>query len=168
MTDGMALSFTVDDTAHAVSIAARRPDLVVAVDGREYVVSETPAGDADCVRLSIGGQTCEVWRTQEGDRVHLRLAGRSFSVGYEDPITAAHHQAGGEDVLRADMPGVVVSIDCAAGRPVASGDVLMVTESMKMQINVVAPRDGTVEAVLVEAGETFEKGAELVKLQEEA
>lgn len=163
----MSLAFILDGEPHALSIAARRPELVVTVDGRRHVVSESTTQDADCVRLTIDGRDIEVWRAHEGDELHLRMNGRSFSVGYADPITAAHQQAGGEDVLRADMPGVVVSIGCAPGQHVAAGDVLVVTESMKMQINVVAPRDGTVEAVHVTAGETFDKGAELVKLHEE-
>ena len=47
------------------------------------------------------------------------------------------------------------------------GDVLMVTESMKMQVSVTAPRDGTIETIHVAAGDSFDKGAELIKLHED-
>lgn len=167
MNDRMHLTFTLDGEAHAVSIAARRPELVVTVDGHAHVVGESATPDPDTLRLEIDGRAYDIIRTWEGDQLHVRCRGRNFTVDYADPVTAAHQQAGGDDVLRADMPGVVVSVDCKAGQQVESGDVLLVTESMKMQVSVVAPRDGTIEAVLVEAGETFDKGAELVKLHED-
>jgi biotin carboxyl carrier protein len=39
---------------------------------------------------------------------------------------------------------------------------------MKMQINIVAPRDGVVEAVYVEVNQTFDKGAQLISLHAES
>ncbi|MEQ8659248.1 MAG: biotin/lipoyl-containing protein [Gammaproteobacteria bacterium] len=160
----IAFPFTLDGATHLVTIRARRPALVVEVDGRCYTVREQAApGDGD-TRLSIDGREHRVCRARESDRVHVKLDHTSFSVGYQDPVTAAQHEAGGDDVLRADMPGVVVSVNAAPGASVASGDVLLVIESMKMQINVVAHRDGSVETVHVEVNQNFDKGAELVSL----
>lgn len=163
----MAFTFELDGAAHAVTIDRRRPELVLGVDERRYVVRETATADADCVELCVDGNVYRVWRTWEGDRIHLRIDGRSWSVGYEDAITAAQHQAGGDDILRADMPGVVVGVHCESGDAVCSGDALMVIESMKMQINIVAPRDGVVDAVHVETNEAFDKGAVLISLHAE-
>jgi acetyl/propionyl-CoA carboxylase alpha subunit len=162
-----AFQFILADEAHTVDIAARRPDLVLDVDGARHAVRETPAGDGDAVLLDIGGRSYRVWRVREGNRVHLHLGGRSFSVGYEDAIAQARHEAGGDAVVRADMPGVVVAVHRAAGESVTAGDTLLVIESMKMQINIVAPRDGVVEVVHVEATQTFDKGSVLVALAEE-
>ena len=161
-------SFTLDGVEHGVSIAARQPGLVLTVDGRAHQVSESGALNEQCALLEVDGRSYQVWRTWEGNRVHLRIGNRSFSVGYEDAITAAQHHAGGDDTLRADMPGVVVAVNASAGAHVAAGDVLIVIESMKMQINIVAPRDGTVESVHVEVNQTFDKGAQLISLHAEA
>ncbi|MEQ8234202.1 MAG: biotin/lipoyl-containing protein [Gammaproteobacteria bacterium] len=155
--------FMLDGETHLVTIRARRPRLVVEVDGRCYTVDEDPAADGT-TRLAIDGRAYDVRRTREGDRVHVKLDTTNYSVGYQDPVTAAQHDAGGDDVLRADMPGVVVSMTATPGASIASGDVLLVIESMKMQINVVAHRDGTVETVHVEVNQSFDKGAELVSL----
>ena len=50
------------------------------------------------------------------------------------------------------MPGTVLMVNVADGDEVAEGDVLLVLESMKMELSIAAPRDGTVE-VHVAAGE---------------
>ena len=164
----LVYNFTLDDTDHAVSISRRRPELGLTVDGRDYAVQEAGTLNEECVLLTIDGRSFQVWRTWEGDRIHLRIGSRSFSVGYEDAITAAQHEAGGDDTLRADMPGVVVAVKCEAGAPVRTGDTLVVIESMKMQINIVAPRDGVVEAVHVGINQTFDKGAQLISLHAES
>jgi biotin carboxyl carrier protein len=41
---------------------------------------------------------------------------------------------------------------------VAAGDPVIVLESMKMEIPVEAPRDGTVKAVTVSEGQTVQEG----------
>jgi pyruvate carboxylase len=51
------------------------------------------------------------------------------------------------------MPGLVVSLSVSAGQSVAAGQVLLTLESMKMENEVCAPRDGVVRAVHVSAGE---------------
>ena len=161
-------SFNLDGTEHGVSIAARNPALVLTVDGIAHTVSESSALNEDCALLNVDGRSYQVWRTWEGDRIHLRIGNRSFSIGYEDAIIAAQHHAGGDDTLRADMPGVVVAVNASVGAHVAPGDVLIVIESMKMQINIVAPRDGTIEALYVEVNQTFDKGAQLISLHAES
>ncbi|MGE0487383.1 MAG: biotin/lipoyl-containing protein [Gammaproteobacteria bacterium] len=160
--------FMLDEAAHAVGIRSRRPDLALDVDGVTHVVRETPERDSDAVLIELGGRSYRVWRVREGNRVHIHLGGRSFSVGYEDAITQARLEAGGDAEVRADMPGVVVAVHRAAGEPVSAGDTLLVIESMKMQINIVAPRDGVVEVVHVEVSQTFDKGSVLVALAEDA
>ena len=160
--------FDLDGTEHCVSIAARNPELVLTVDGVAHLVNESSALNEECALLTVDGRSYQVWRTWESNRIHLRIGNRSFSIGYEDAITAAQHLAGGDDTLRADMPGVVVGINASVGASVVTGDVLIVIESMKMQINIVAPRDGTVEAVYVDINQTFDKGAQLISLHAES
>jgi len=160
---GLDFKFSLGASEHAVSVRARRPALVVDIDGLAHVVHERAADDGACV-LEIDGRCYQVWRAWEGNRLHLRIDGRTFSVGYEDAIVAAQHAAGTEDILRADMPGVVVAVHGRAGAPVSAGDTLLVIESMKMQINIVAPRDGVIDAIRVAVNDTFDKGAVLAAL----
>jgi biotin carboxyl carrier protein len=58
----------------------------------------------------------------------------------------------------------VLSIDCAVGDRVAQGDTVVLLESMKMEIPVLAERGGTVTAVKVTAGDVVQDGDVLVVL----
>jgi glutaconyl-CoA decarboxylase len=62
------------------------------------------------------------------------------------------------------MPGSVFDIKVNAGDKVEAGDVLLVLEAMKMEINVPAPEDGTVESIDCEKGQMVEAGTPLVTL----
>lgn len=55
-------------------------------------------------------------------------------------------------VIRSEVAGSVWKIEVATGDVVAEGDVLMILESMKMEIPVEAPGPGTVGAILVAEG----------------
>ena len=76
-------------------------------------------------------------------------------------------QAGSsEDELCAELPGSVVSLHCAVGEELCSKDLLMRVESMKMEVSIMVPGDGTLVRYLVEPGQSFERGAPLVRLGE--
>jgi len=65
-----------------------------------------------------------------------------------------------------ELNAVVLTIAVATGDRVQNGDTLIVLESMKMEIPVAAPRDGTVAAILVQEKETVVEGQKLAILGE--
>ena len=62
------------------------------------------------------------------------------------------------------MPGNIWEIRCAEGQTVASGDVLIILEAMKMENEIVASGDGKVAGIHVAKGDKVETGALLVSL----
>jgi propionyl-CoA carboxylase alpha chain len=78
-----------------------------------------------------------------------------FSSGQADDV------GGG---CRAPMPGKILAVRVAAGDAVTKGQVLVILEAMKMEHEVTAPDDGTVESIAVEVGQQVEAGAVLVVL----
>jgi biotin carboxyl carrier protein len=72
--------------------------------------------------------------------------------------------ASGEIPIRAPMPGLVVSVPVQAGQEVNKGDVLVILESMKMDNELCAPRDGRVARVHVEEGAGVEARSTLITL----
>jgi len=68
---------------------------------------------------------------------------------------AARMQADAHNPLHlgAPMPGAVVTVAVAAGQQVQSGAPLLSLEAMKMETQILADRDGTVEQVLVQSGQ---------------
>ena len=64
----------------------------------------------------------------------------------------------------AEMVANVVSIVVAAADEVAAGDTLLVLESMKMEIPVLAENGGTVAEIRVTEGDVVQEGDVLVVL----
>ena len=60
--------------------------------------------------------------------------------------------------VRAEITASVILVRVEAGQRVAEGDELVVLESMKMEIPVLAPVDGTVSRVMLAAGATVAEG----------
>ncbi len=66
--------------------------------------------------------------------------------------------------VRSEVTGVVWKVLVAPGDVVAAFDSLVLVESMKMEIPVVAPRAGTVTAIHVADGEMISEGEATVTL----
>jgi len=70
------------------------------------------------------------------------------------PAAAPAAVAAGETAVNSPMPGNIFKVECKPGQAVKAGDVLIVLEAMKMEIEVSAPVDGTVKSVAVNVGAT--------------
>jgi 3-methylcrotonyl-CoA carboxylase alpha subunit len=154
----------LDGRPTTVDILKRRPVLRVAIGEESHAVTDVHCPAAGDFAITIDGTIYHGWRYATADEVYVRIAGRTYVVGvpqFGGGGAAAGHS---EDEVRADMPGTVVSVHCAVGDQVASGQKLVTIESMKLQISMVAPRDGTVAAVNAVPNTTFERGIVLVAL----
>jgi biotin carboxyl carrier protein len=107
--------------------------------------------------------------------VEVVVAGWRFELEVEDASlaelreratigrdAATHH---GPTEVRAIIPGRVVAVAVMAGDAVTAGQRLLAVEAMKMENELRAPRDGTVERVVVAVGETVELGDPLVVIR---
>ncbi len=68
-------------------------------------------------------------------------------------------------LIRSPSPGVVVAIPVSEGDAVKAGDVVAVTESMKMESSLTAPVGGRVRAVLVSANTHVAPGRALLQIE---
>ncbi|GAA1633216.1 biotin/lipoyl-binding carrier protein [Actinoplanes couchii] len=62
------------------------------------------------------------------------------------------------DEIRAEMVANVWKVVTAPGATVAEGDTLVILESMKMEIPVLAEHDGTVAELKVNEGDVVQEG----------
>lgn len=66
--------------------------------------------------------------------------------------------------VKAETAGVVWKIAAAVGSEVAEDQEIVVLESMKMEIPIVAPKAGKVAALLVAEGDIVEDGTIVARL----
>jgi biotin carboxyl carrier protein len=132
------------------------------IDGKRFNANINElASDGE---LSVDGSSTYVSRVVDRDTVLIHAFGRTWRVSVVDPAERALQSANQTDVAKSPMPGVVVSVSVEAGDNVTAGQPLMIIESMKMQTEIQASRDGCIEQVVVQVGETFPLNATLVKL----
>ncbi|MHB8105982.1 MAG: biotin/lipoyl-containing protein [Candidatus Cryosericum sp.] len=72
--------------------------------------------------------------------------------------------AGGATTMKSPLPGKVLKVMATPGSSWKKGDTLLVIEAMKMENEILAPRDCTVEEVAVEPNQTVKTGDPLLKL----
>ena len=140
-------------------------DLVI--DGQRVRASLRPGQQPGQQILEIDGRREEIWIATRGDVHFVQLRGRTHRVHAINALERARQAAepiAEAELLRAPMPGVVVEVVVLAGAEVASGQLLMTIESMKLQTPIRAPHAARVEEVCVSAGASFDEGATLVRL----
>lgn len=136
----------------------------IVLNGEMHEVDFMPVGGGLIYSLLLEGKSFEVHVYPEEDEWQVIVHGQQYSARVEDERerrlrASAGEQAvdHGEYLLRAPMPGMVVSIPVKDGEQVERGQVLLVLESMKMQNELKSPRAGKVGRIRVEQGQNVEQ-----------
>ncbi len=154
---------------HAFDIGGTETEVWLSRDGAGYRL-HGDAGEARiglaAGRLDVDGVGEPVLVVLDGETIHVHLGGANYVLRHKDPARrfADEDDGGAGDAARAPMPGTVVRIDVAVGQPVALGDPLLVIESMKLETTIRAWHGGTVAALHVAPGQSFDRDALLVTL----
>ena len=98
--------------------------------------------------MTIDGQPRVVTVARHHDDVWVSLDGRTLHL-QAVAADAPRRSRSADGDLSAPMPAQVVSVDVAVGQAVVAGQVLAVLEAMKMQMRIVAPRDGVIAQVSI-------------------
>lgn len=99
----------------------------------------------------------------DGDKALVN--GKSYDIDVKEGIeTSSAVSSGDGEPVKAGVPGNVLRIEATEGTSVEEGDVLLVLEAMKMEIEVKSPKSGTVQSVLVSQGDKVVNEQELVLL----
>lgn len=159
--------------------------------GREFEL-EIENGHGDTYAIHMGGRTIQADFTdvdqlgqhaaildgrsyaasiEETDEQHLlvNIAGETFTIVAQDEREKAADAVAGQgpakaEVVKASMPGVIISLAVAAGDVLEPGAPVAVLEAMKMQNEVACQHGGVVEEVLIEAGQSVVANQPLIKL----
>lgn len=66
--------------------------------------------------------------------------------------------------IRAEVAGTIIAVERQPGDAVGADDVILVMESMKMEMPILAPKDGVVSEILVAEGDTVVEDQPLARI----
>jgi len=104
-----------------------------------------------------------VWQR---DVLHLSLDGVTAAFADMQLAPSETAEKAGAGAAAAPMSGIISALRVKAGDAVRKGQCLVILEAMKMEHEIVAPRDGTVTAVLVAIGEQVPARKVLLELKD--
>ena len=157
---------------HAEGAVGHQIDLVHRGTSYRLNVGQTGPGH---YRVQVDEATieAEVEKVSPHER-RLRFAGRSHRTmtALQDTdllveVDGVPHRVSRDEggLVRSHAPGVVVAVPVSEGDEVHAGDVVAVTESMKMELSLTAPVDGRVREVLVSANAHVTAGKPLLSIE---
>jgi biotin carboxyl carrier protein len=119
--------------------------------------------------LIVNGESFEGYVYPDEAGWQVLLFGQFYQVHVEDErekrlksAIQGTPRSGGEYVLKAPMPGLVVSVQVSEGDAVEKGQILVILESMQNELR--APSTGTVARLRIKAGESVEQKQTLLNL----
>ena len=117
------------------------------------------------VEVIVGGETILV--EIEGLAPPVRRPPRPARARINTPQSASGTptDSSQDKILRAPMPGRVMSILVRPGDRVSSGDEVCVVEAMKMEQSILSPRDGVIKAVHIQPLDSVNANDPLVELE---
>lgn len=124
---------------------------IVRINDKEYEV-EVEKGKATLVNITEAAPAAPA------------AAPAAVSAPAPAPAAAAVISGGGE-VIKAPLPGTILDIKVGAGMPVKKGQILLILEAMKMENEVVAPRDGVVGQIIINKGASVATNDALLTLR---
>lgn len=120
--------------------------------------------------ITVNGKTYEVDVEEVGGAVTTApaapVAAAAPAPAQQAPAAkpAAAAPVAGATIVKAPMPGTVVSVKVKAGDAVKADTVVAVLEAMKMENEIFAGVDGTVAAVNANAGDSVNTGDAIVSI----
>ena len=120
--------------------------------------------------ITVNGTAYEVTVEETGSAAAPAPAARAAAPAAPKaapaPAPKASAPAAGAGAVKvtASVPGKVLKIVASAGQAVKAGDSIVILESMKMEIPVVAPQDGTVASIDTTEGASVENGDTLATM----
>lgn len=160
---------TVNGETYEIEIKA---DGMVEVNGEPRHVDFKPMGQHAIFSLIIDNQSFEAVVEQRDGSYQVLIFGDLYDVEVTDErslrlarLSGVTADTSGEAQIKSPMPGLIVAVPVEIGQEVKKGDTVVILESMKMENELKAPRDGTIERIEVGKGDSVEQNKVLVVIQ---
>ena len=143
----------------------------VIVDGQVHNIDMRRIEPLSLYSLLVGNRSHELLIEEQQEDFGVMLQGKLYNVRVQQERTIDRATLGsslstavGQTAIEAPMPGRVLKTLADVGHAKQAGEVLIVLESMKMQIELRCPGDGVIQAVHVAAQDHVTQGQTLVTL----
>ena len=144
-------------------LEGERPDGVRKLDAVATGVKSSDAG-SNAYTVEINDRRYEV--AFEGGRAKVDGRAYDYSIreGIDSSAVGAPTATGTGEIIHAELAGLVLKVIAKKGDQVAEGDVLLMLEALKMEIEIKAPCAGVVAAILVSGDQQVSTGDPLVEI----
>ncbi len=136
----------IDGISHEVEVLDRQPGML---------------------NLRFDGKPLTIYWADDNGRKWLSQGGCTYRL--EKPAPRSSRPSGeldGGTAVRSPMPAQVRAVKVATGEAVEHGQVLLLLEAMKMEIQIKAPAAGRVTRLLAAEGQTVDREQLLVEIGE--
>jgi len=154
---------TDDDTTVEMRVLANGDHIQVWQGDTQFDVTLVRHSDGT-TRYLMDGAIGNMVYVRDRDTIYLHRRGMARIFHDASLVSQAQDDDHANGELRAATSSRVIEVRISEGDTVAQGDVLAITEAMKMQTQHIAPFDGVVRRVLVQAGDQADHRSLLVVL----
>ena len=151
------------DTIDEVTVNGKPVDIAIAPDWLEQFSKILIIGDRSYqveFEFDQQGLPCTVLAVGQSVDIKLDFPGKGKLKRPE--MTGLWGEG---DQVRASLPGKVIALKVEPGQIVKAREILCLLEAMKMENELISPRDGKVKEILVEEGENVEMDQVLIVLE---
>lgn len=165
----MKFQTTIDGRSFEIEVEHEQ---LVRINGRPMYIDLEQVGGLPLYALQVDDEAYLLFVEKDQEQYQVEVRGRLFPVQVEPSrpqlgprVVECPEGGNGCLAIAAPLAGRLLELPVTRGEAVEAGQVVAVIESMKMQMELKAPRAGTVAAVHAEAGSDVPRGAELVTIE---
>jgi len=162
---------TVGDSELDIRLSHIEDDFLIEFNGSKYNVAVDKLSDQKFL-FKVNDGSSEIGISRNGGGLEVFVDGKTMNVRVEPYNLAELRKKAGvaadgpaDKIIRAPMPGMVLSADVKQGDIIKKGTTLLIIEAMKMENMIKATYDGTVKEIFVTAGQAVDKDDNLVELE---
>jgi biotin carboxyl carrier protein len=163
---------TVNDQEYTIEIDQEGQ---ITVNDQQYRIDFQQLSEGGMLSLLLNQHSLEAIVEERDQSWEVLIRGELYSVKVQDERAYRLAKARGVSTavtgkanIASPMPGLIIEVPVEVGQIVKKGDQVIILESMKMENELRAPRDGIIKKVWVTKGASVEKNEVLVTIGDEA
>ncbi len=154
----------IDAHGQRIRVGDRTPESVHGLTRESASTRAISASGSSSYTVEINDRKYEVAFDGGEAKVNGRSYTYSISEGAGAGASIQSAATGSGEIVCAELAGQVLRIIAGEGDRVAEGDVLLVMEALKMEIEIKSPCAGVVDAILVSGDQSVNTGDALVEI----